>query len=172
MPAGTAAGAKIQSEPHASATGNALLASTLLAVEPAPAFAQAARLVVIKADGLQYDMVDEMVREKNPRTGKSVLPWIEHIFYNEMPVRFGFAHRPSPRDDQIITTSFTIGGGVPIGPLRADGAVEIANRQYRFPDVFDDAEFGGTTHATEDLVEENATFFYVTLSTELDPFGG
>ena len=64
------------------AVAAALLASTLIAVEPAPAFAQAARLVVIKADGLQYDMVDEMVREKNPRTGKSVLPWIEHIFYN------------------------------------------------------------------------------------------
>lgn len=97
---------------------------------------------------------------------------VEHIFYNDMPVRFGFAHRPSPRDDQVVNTSFTVGGGVPIGPLRADGAVEVMNRKYRFPDLFDDADFGGTTRNRDDLVEENTTFFYVTLSTELDPFGG
>ena len=97
---------------------------------------------------------------------------VEHIFYNKMPVRFGFAHRPSPRDDQVVNTSFTVGGGVPIGPLRADGAIEVMNRKYRFPDLFDDADFGGSTRIQDDLVEENQTFFYVTLSTEFDPFGG
>jgi hypothetical protein len=45
------------------------------------AFAQAKRIVVLKIDGLQPDIVDRFVRERNPQTGKSLLPWIEHIFY-------------------------------------------------------------------------------------------
>jgi hypothetical protein len=48
---------------------------------PEPAVAQTTRLVVIKADGLRFDIVDRMVRERNPRTGQSVLPWIERVFY-------------------------------------------------------------------------------------------
>ncbi len=44
-------------------------------------FAQARRLVVIKCDGLPYDLVDQLARERDPQTGKSVLPWIDHIFY-------------------------------------------------------------------------------------------
>ncbi|HEY0379084.1 MAG TPA: alkaline phosphatase family protein [Pyrinomonadaceae bacterium] len=43
--------------------------------------AQAKRLVVLKVDGLQPDIVDRFVRERNPQTGKSLLPWVEHVFY-------------------------------------------------------------------------------------------
>jgi hypothetical protein len=43
--------------------------------------AQAKRVVVIKVDGLPHDLVDRFVRERDPRTGKSQLPWFEHIFY-------------------------------------------------------------------------------------------
>ncbi|MCM3869597.1 MAG: alkaline phosphatase family protein [Pyrinomonadaceae bacterium] len=46
-----------------------------------PAFAQAKRLVIIKCDGLPPAYVDRGVRELDPRTGKSQLPWIEHVFY-------------------------------------------------------------------------------------------
>jgi hypothetical protein len=44
-------------------------------------FAQARRLVLVKVDGLSQTMVDRFVRERDPRTGKSLLPWFEHIFY-------------------------------------------------------------------------------------------
>jgi hypothetical protein len=44
-------------------------------------FAQTKRLVLIKCDGLPYDVVDRFVRERDPRTGKSTLPWIDYIFY-------------------------------------------------------------------------------------------
>jgi hypothetical protein len=44
-------------------------------------FAQARRLVVVKIDGLSQDVIDRFVRERDPRTGKSLLPWFEHIFY-------------------------------------------------------------------------------------------
>ncbi|MBA3440147.1 MAG: alkaline phosphatase family protein [Pyrinomonadaceae bacterium] len=46
-----------------------------------PCSAQVQRVVVIKVDGLPNRMVDRFVRERNPRTGKSLLPWIEHVFY-------------------------------------------------------------------------------------------
>jgi hypothetical protein len=41
----------------------------------------AERIVVIKADGLPFDIVDRLVRQSDPHTGRSVLPWIEHVFY-------------------------------------------------------------------------------------------
>ena len=43
--------------------------------------AQVKRIVIIKCDGLPPDYVDRLVRERDPRTGKSQLPWIEHVFY-------------------------------------------------------------------------------------------
>ncbi|HEX8071037.1 MAG TPA: alkaline phosphatase family protein [Pyrinomonadaceae bacterium] len=46
-----------------------------------PASAQAKRLVVVKVDGLPYAEVDKFVRERDPRTGKSALPWIDYLFY-------------------------------------------------------------------------------------------
>ena len=44
-------------------------------------FAQARRLVVFKVDGLSQDVIDRYVGERDPRTGKSLLPWFEHVFY-------------------------------------------------------------------------------------------
>ena len=57
-----------------------LLALVLL-VACASAVAQPKRVVVIKCDGLPYDMVDRLARQHDPQSGKSVLPWIDHIFY-------------------------------------------------------------------------------------------
>ena len=43
--------------------------------------AGAKRLVVVKVDGLPHDTVERFVRRRDPRTGKSLLPWFEHVFY-------------------------------------------------------------------------------------------
>lgn len=43
--------------------------------------ADAKRLVVVKVDGLPYDTVQRFVRRRDPRTGKSLLPWFQHVFY-------------------------------------------------------------------------------------------
>src|SRR5437588_500705 len=43
--------------------------------------AQAKRIVILKVDGLQPDIVDRFVREREARTGKSLLPWMAHVFY-------------------------------------------------------------------------------------------
>jgi len=37
--------------------------------------------VILKVDGLPFDTLNYYVRRKDPRTGKSVLPWIDHLFY-------------------------------------------------------------------------------------------
>jgi len=41
----------------------------------------AERVVIIKADGLPFGILDSFVQQRDPYTGKSVLPWIEHVFY-------------------------------------------------------------------------------------------
>src|SRR5688500_8485814 len=58
-----------------------LAALLLLLVSYTSAVAQPQRLVVIKCDGLPYDMVDRLARQHDAQSGKSVLPWIDHIFY-------------------------------------------------------------------------------------------
>ncbi len=45
------------------------------------ASAQAKRIVVLKFDGLSQAQVDRFVNERDPRTGKSLLPWFRHVFY-------------------------------------------------------------------------------------------
>ncbi len=58
-----------------------LLATVVILFAAADLFAQAKRLVVLKVDGLPYSTLDSAVQERNSRTGKSQLPWIEHVFY-------------------------------------------------------------------------------------------
>jgi hypothetical protein len=52
-----------------------------LLVFPLAARAQAKRVVVLKVDGLSQDQIDRFVHERDERTGKSLLPWFEHVFY-------------------------------------------------------------------------------------------
>ncbi|HKS26445.1 MAG TPA: alkaline phosphatase family protein [Pyrinomonadaceae bacterium] len=46
-----------------------------------PSVAQARRVVVVKVDGLPFGEMDAVVRQRDPRTGKSLLPWIDYVFY-------------------------------------------------------------------------------------------
>ena len=58
-----------------------LLVVLFVAFAASSATAQPRRLVVVKCDGLPFDFVDQSVKQRDPRTGKSALPWIDHIFY-------------------------------------------------------------------------------------------
>jgi hypothetical protein len=53
----------------------------LLLLTPALSLGQTKRLVAVQCDGLPYDVVDRFVKERDPRTGKSQLPWFDYIFY-------------------------------------------------------------------------------------------
>src|SRR6266404_7191230 len=61
------------------------LISILLLVAPTfcvlPASAQTRRVVILKVDGLPYEMIDRFARERDPLTGKSRLPWFDRVFY-------------------------------------------------------------------------------------------
>jgi hypothetical protein len=48
---------------------------------PATTSAQTKRVVILKVDGLPYEMIDRFVRERDPLSGKSRLPWFDHVFY-------------------------------------------------------------------------------------------
>jgi hypothetical protein len=52
-----------------------LFAGLTPAVEVAPK-----RIVILKVDGLNADLLDSAMRQINPATGKSQLPWLAHIF--------------------------------------------------------------------------------------------
>lgn len=43
--------------------------------------AQTKRVVVIKVDGLPYELVERFAREQDPLTGKSRLPWFDNVFF-------------------------------------------------------------------------------------------
>jgi len=47
----------------------------------ATTFAQTKRVVIVKCDGLPYDLIDRFVKQRDSSTGKSALPWIDYIFY-------------------------------------------------------------------------------------------
>lgn len=53
----------------------------LILALPLFSYAQAKRVVVVQCDGLPYDVVDRFVKERNPRSGKSQLPWTDYLFY-------------------------------------------------------------------------------------------
>jgi len=58
-----------------------LLVLLVLSAQLSVRGAAARRLVVVKVDGLPPDTVERFVRERHPRTGKSLLPWFKHVFY-------------------------------------------------------------------------------------------
>ncbi|MEQ1604957.1 MAG: alkaline phosphatase family protein [Pyrinomonadaceae bacterium] len=45
------------------------------------ASSQVKRVVIVKIDGLPAHYVDRFVKQKDPVTGKSILPWFEEVFY-------------------------------------------------------------------------------------------
>src|SRR5207237_681481 len=59
------------------ATSSLLLLVSVFALQ-----AQTQRVVMLKVDGLPFEQVDKFVRERDPVTGKSRLPWFDYVFYN------------------------------------------------------------------------------------------
>lgn len=54
---------------------------TLICAGAALAQARAKRVVMLKVDGLPYEMVERFARERDPATGKSLLPWFDKVFF-------------------------------------------------------------------------------------------
>ena len=58
-----------------------LLVAFLISFSATSSLAQTKRLVLIKCDGLPQELIDRLVKQRDPVTGKSSLPWIDYIFY-------------------------------------------------------------------------------------------
>jgi hypothetical protein len=56
-----------------------ILAAILFSFTSTPA--QTKRVVIVKVDGLPYEMVERFAREPDPLTGKSLLPWFDYVFF-------------------------------------------------------------------------------------------
>jgi hypothetical protein len=54
---------------------------TIVLALAASAQTQVKRVVVIKVDGLPYELVERFAREQDPATGKSLLPWFDNVFF-------------------------------------------------------------------------------------------
>lgn len=78
-----------QQSPLRTAPGNvrillvACVIGLLLSLASTEIHGQTKRLVVVKCDGLPYGLVDRLVKQRDVRTGKSALPWIDFIFYQK-----------------------------------------------------------------------------------------
>ncbi len=60
----------------------ALVLMTAVFSVAAIAQARTKRVVMIKVDGLPYEMVERFARETDPVTGKSLLPWFDNVFFH------------------------------------------------------------------------------------------
>ena len=56
-------------------------AIALLGLALCPLGASPRRAVILKVDGLPDGLVERLVAELDPMTGKSRLPWIERVFF-------------------------------------------------------------------------------------------
>ena len=65
------------------ATLRCLIAAAMLFIAGATlmAPAQTKRVVMVKVDGLPYELIDRFARERDPLTGKSRLPWFDYVFF-------------------------------------------------------------------------------------------
>src|SRR5918999_1049485 len=58
-----------------------LITAVLISLIPSFCFAETKRVVIIRVDGLPYGLLDSFAKERDQHTGKSRLPWIDHVFY-------------------------------------------------------------------------------------------
>jgi len=69
--------------PSCSVTAGRLLAVILFVlVWNSLSWSATQRVVIVKADGLPFYLLDRWAQETDPRTGKSLLPWIARVFYD------------------------------------------------------------------------------------------
>jgi len=77
---------------------------------------------------------------------------VEHIFFDTLPFRIGFAFNPLPQNRDLTRTLITIGTGWQAGALRIDAAAGLTNQQYFQNDIFPNSLFGLSNRTDMDRV--------------------
>ena len=86
---------------------------------------------------------------------------IEHIFFDKLPFRVGFAFNQLPQNPDLTKTLLTIGTGWKIGPVTMDGSAGIVHQQFFQPDIFPDTIYG--LPARTDMDRVNWTNYFLRL---------
>jgi hypothetical protein len=79
---------------------------------------------------------------------------VEHVFYNQRPLRFGFLYRPSPTDKEISEAAVTAGTAFDVVGFTIDLAAKVGWRDYREGDLFKDDIFGAKLRGSTDVVRD------------------
>jgi hypothetical protein len=79
---------------------------------------------------------------------------VEHVFYNQRPLRFGFLYRPSPADKETSEAAVTAGTGFNVVGFDIDLAARVGWRDYREGDLFKDDIFGAKLRGSTDVVRD------------------
>jgi hypothetical protein len=100
-------------------------------------------------------------------TLKDVYEWslgIEHVFYNNRPLRFGFTYRPSPTEDETSEAVMTVGSAITVSGFDIDFAVRTGWERYRKFSMFDDATFCARERDFSDRVSDMVVGGMVSIS--------
>jgi hypothetical protein len=81
---------------------------------------------------------------------------VEHVFYNQQALRFGFVYKDSPVDKGTNEAAFTVGSGFAAYGFAIDASARVGWRKYRHSGIFDDSLFCAESRGFADLVEETS----------------
>ncbi|MFZ0390540.1 MAG: hypothetical protein WAN36_08765 [Calditrichia bacterium] len=99
---------------------------------------------------------------------------IEHIFFNHLPFRVGMQYRNSFREvgntAKFSQTLLSAGTGFSSANWQVEVAGAFSSATYRWPDLFDDAQFGGDRSAS--LIDDVDNSFFFGRLTLSYYFGG
>lgn len=94
---------------------------------------------------------------------------VEHVFYNGMPLRFGFRHLASYADRDASVSAFTAGTAARLGEGRLSASVELAKTTSVLPHQFPyPASYFGDAFVTDPMARVEDTRFRVGVSYAME----
>ncbi len=110
---------------------------------------------------------DDHLNTQGYRDTYTVRAGVEHIFFDKLPFRVGFAFSQLPQNHDLTRTLLTVGTGWKVGPVNLDGAAGIVHQQFFQPDIFPDTIYGLPQRTDLDRVSWTNYFLRVDFSYHL-----
>ncbi len=92
---------------------------------------------------------------------------VEHIFFDKLPFRVGFAFNQLPENPDLTRTLLTVGTGWHVGAANLNAAAGIVHEQFFQPDIFPDTIYGLPARTDLDRVTWTQYFLRLDLSYHL-----
>ncbi len=107
---------------------------------------------------------DSRTTHRSFRDTYTIRAGIEHIFFDKLPFRVGFAFNQLPQNPDLTKTLLTVGTGWKIGPADLDAAAGIVHQQFFQPDIFPDTIYGLPARTDLDRVTWTSYFLRLDVS--------